>query len=523
MHPKMDNHKDNTQIWFNQFKFDEVYSDFSDFLDQTGQLLKSNELILKKIDQDLDRYGREKKTQRSKDKQFIFEQTQTLDQTLDGFSQIDADPSVPEENVTPLETGRPRVCALLIYYFLFIRGYLGGSIRSKKAKNFIFESRSLARLLQDKELSLPSMNSLSENLNAISEQTLHYIWQCQLLYIKNHELDDYCRLFIDSTAVEANTAWPTDSKIMLGLLKSVYQVGQKLNLFGLPDFTKSHGESWLKKMKQLDFEIAQISGKPGSKRKRGKLYRKFFKVVDSMQANLRRQYEAIQRPPGKLLPSEERRLAELLRTIQERLDDVKLQRNQTYKRIKYGIVAPASERKMSLNDPDCSYIAKGSREAVIGYKPSLGRSGHGFVTSLLVPDYNAADSDQLLPATEQAIERTGVVPITVSVDDGYSSKKGRNSLKELGVSVVSINGSKGKRITALSDWEDQAYQKARADRSSVESLMFTLKFNYDFGRLGRLGHPAARKEMLEKILAHNQVRTLERAAQVAEERLKEAA
>ena len=519
MRQKIDNDKADTQTWFNQFKFDEVYSDFSDFLHQTGQLLKSNELILKKIDQDLDRYGKEKKTQRNKDKQFIFEQTQPLDD----FSQVDEELSVPKDNVTALETGRPRVAALLIYYFLFIRGYLGGSIRSKKAKNFIFESRSLARLLQDEQLRLPWLNALNENLNAISEQTLHYIWQRQLLYAKIHELEDYPQLFIDSAAVEANTAWPTDSKIMLRLLKSVYQVGQNLNLFGLTNFTKSHGESWLKKMKQLDFQIVLISGKAGSKRKRGKLYRKFFKVVDSMQANLRRQYEAIEKPSATLLPSQEARLAELLRAIEERLDDIKLQRNQAYKRIKYDTVAPASERKMSLNDPDCSYIAKGSRAAVIGYKPSLGRSGHGFVTSLLVPDYNAADSDQLLPATEQSIEHTGVVPDTVSVDDGYSSQKGRNGLKELGVSVVSINSSKGKKITALSDWEDPVYQKARADRSSVESLMFTLKFNYDFGRLGRLGHSAAKTEMLEKILAHNQVRTLERAAQVAEERLKEAA
>ena len=95
---EINNNKDNTQIWFNQFKFDEVYSDFSDFIDQTGQLLKSNELILKKIDQDLDRYGREKKKQRNQDQQFIFEQTQALDD----FSQIDADLSIPKDTENPL-------------------------------------------------------------------------------------------------------------------------------------------------------------------------------------------------------------------------------------------------------------------------------------------------------------------------------------------------------------------------------------------------------------------------------------
>ena len=89
--------------------------------------------------------------------------------------------------------------------------------------------------------------------------------------------------------------------------------------------------------------------------------------------------------------------------------------------------------------------------------------------------------------------------------------------------MVSINGSKGKHITPQSEWDNEVYERARADRSSVESLMFTLKFNYDFGRLGRVGHASAKSEMLEKILAHNQVRMLERSAQIAERVLEEAA
>jgi len=51
------------------------------------------------------------------------------------------------------------------------------------------------------------------------------------------------------------------------------------------------------------------------------------------------------------------------------------------------------------------------------------RSGNGFVTSLLVPEGNAADS----------IKRTGVVAELVSTDDGYASAKGRDELHGLGV------------------------------------------------------------------------------------------
>ena len=519
MHPNNNNDNANTQTWFGQFKFDAVHSDFSEFLSQIGQLLHFDMSILEKIDKDLDRAALEKKAQRDEDKAYMLNQTRQFDEIARADVQALLEPVTAAE----LKTGRPRICPFLVYYFLFIRGYLGGSIRSKKAKSFIFESRSLALLLQDNELSLPSLNSLNDNLNTISHETLQYIWDSQLLYAKTHELDDFEKLFIDSTSVEANTAWPTDSKMMLGLLRSVYRMGQKLDLFGLPNFTQFHCERWLVEMKQLDFEIAQVGGKPGSKGKRGKLYRRLFKRVDSMQQHLRKQLECVQLASGKMLPSAQRRLTELLRTMQERLDDVKLQRNQTYQRIKTGKAAPASERKMSIHDEDSSYIAKGSREAVIGYKPSLGRSGYGFVTSLLLPDYNAADSEQLFPATEAAIHNTGVIPNIVSVDDGYSSRQGRDAVKELGVSVVSINGSKGKHITPQSEWDNEVYERARADRSSVESLMFTLKFNYDFGRLGRVGHASAKSEMLEKILAHNQVRMLERSAQIAERVLEEAA
>lgn len=58
------------------------------------------------------------------------------------------------------------------------------------------------------------------------------------------------------------------------------------------------------------------------------------------------------------------------------------------------------------------------RNAVIGYKLQLVRSAKGFVTSLMVPEGNAADSINLEPAIRESIQRTGVIPELVSTDDG---------------------------------------------------------------------------------------------------------
>ena len=162
-----------------------------------------------------------------------------------------------------------------------------------------------------------------------------------------------------------------------------------------------------------------------------------------------------------------------------------------------------ADKVLSVSDPDVGFIAKGGREPVVGYKPQLARSGNGFITGLIVPQGNASDSCQLLPMFEQVVKRTGVIPEIVSVDDGYSSITSRATLLARGAKVVSISGSKGKKITPDADWASEAYAVARDNRSAVESLMFTIKNGFDFGCVARRGLEHVRAELLEKVLAYN--------------------
>ena len=90
-----------------------------------------------------------------------------------------------------------------------------------------------------------------------------------------------------------------------------------------------------------------------------------------------------------------------------------------------------------------------------------------------------------------------------SVDDGYSSQQGREELLGLGVKVVSIGGAKGKKIIEAQQWKSQPYRQARAERSAIESLVFTLKNGFEFGELARRTHENVLAEMLEKVLAYN--------------------
>ena len=109
----------------------------------------------------------------------------------------------------------------------------------------------------------------------------------------------------------------------------------------------------------------------------------------------------------------------------------------------------------------------------------------------------------LIPAVQAHLSNTSITPKAVSTDDGYASAVGRQGVFDLGVEAVSINGSKGKKLTSEEEWESGQYSELRRYRSAAESLMFVGKFSFRFGEFSRRGIEAVRAEMLEKVIAHN--------------------
>lgn len=210
---------------------------------------------------------------------------------------------------------------------------------------------------------------------------------------------------------------------------------------------------------------------------------------------------------GRILPSLCQQARERVNLFVESLHLATKSLEQMRQRIFEEKTFPSTERVLSVHDRSAAYIQKGGRQAVIGYKPQLARSANGFVVALKVDAGNTSDSSNLVPMVEKAIANTGVIPHLVSVDDGYSSREGHDRVKEMGVEIVSISGSKGKKLLG-ENWDEEEYRLARAGRSAVESMMFCLKYDFDFGQLSRTGIAAAREEFLEKCLACNVCRTI---------------
>jgi hypothetical protein len=472
-------------------------TDFRDFLDEVEELARFAPDIIESIEKDLDAYAQQKKKLRLEDRRFFESQTEDLPAI-----------NISERNILAeelnLAVGRPRMPGYLVFVCLMVRGFLG-SLTTKPARRFLHESMSLYGFVQSRGLKMPAVTTILENVNLVSPATRELILDKQIAMILRDGWDSFAKLTIDSTSVKANSSWPTDAKILTGLLMRADRLGQKLHLFGLEDFRRGWVPRWLEEMDKLVFQISLAAGKPKSKGKLKQRYRQLLKrgekVSDTLRAELKRLEQGLllemQAPSRRVL------LQRVLQQIRTDLSDADRVLAYAHDRVFDDKQLPSTEKVLSLSDGSAAYIKKGSRNPVIGYKPQLVRSENGFVTSLIVPQGNAADSIKLAPAISDSIQRTGVIAELVSTDDGYASAKGRDEVLGMGVAVISISGAKGKKLTARDDWESETHREARRNRSAVESLMFTIKNGFEFGELGRRGMDAVRDELMEKVLAYN--------------------
>lgn len=476
---------------------DPVDSDLYAFLDEAHALIQEAHSLVEAVEKDLDAHGLRKKAVRVADAEWLANRTSRLP----GMPEPAHDPDKP----LVLMEGRPRTSGYVVLIALLLRGYSGAGFKSADVTSAMAESITLRVFFTNLGVKMPGRSTLTELVNAVSNETRLLVLDAQLARALRLELDDFKTLLQDSTHVEGNTVWPTDSRLMVDLVSRLIRVGEGLERVYLPPIDCSKIGKLLSKMVRLNREIEFSNGKKDGKRIRRRHYEKLLRMSKRIQALLTpKVVELVEAVKGLDLRPSHQGIAERaimrLRADLEALDKVCA---ACEARVLREEKVPMSEKVLSLSDKDVGFISKGQREPVIGYKPQIARTGAGFISGLLLPRGNAPDSKNLVSMVDEVIARTKVTPTVVSVDDGYASADNVTVLKGRNIEVISINGAKGRALTSLADWESDAYAQARNKRSAVESLMFTLKHSFDFGEVARRGLSAVYAELLEKALAYN--------------------
>ena len=483
----------------------ELSSDLSSFVNQAIEIADHSPELLAEIDHDLDIHGLRKKALRDADRRYFEQRTPTFDAL--------ADLPEPEVCSLQLQDGRPRMPSMVVFVLLLLRGWIGGP----KSCNFqlvLKESITLHRFFSIYDCHVPRASTVADNVNAVREETLQRILRAQLHYARETDLETFEDMIADSTAVRANSKYPTDSGLMSALgvrMTGLFDRLKKLKL-GFPDWTKRVlAQRSIAVAGEIELQakrIGMLSGKKNVRTTRNHLYAKIYtrvgRLVRTFTPILATVSKAVEKAP--LPPSQARAAQRLIRQSQEDLQHIAQISLYSRRRIFRDQSASASEKVYSISDEDAAIIKKGGWDNVLGYRPQLAFSKKGLVTAHCLPQGNAADSGQLQNLLEENERNTGVVPKRVSLDDGYTNGRVRKSyLKkhEGQVEVFSFAGSKGRQVIGGDIYDSKEYKRARSDRSAAESRIFTLKFNHGYEEVMRRGHQEVRHEQLTKAISFN--------------------
>ena len=247
--------------------------DFNEILDldtEVMEIFRKTEAIRQKfpeieraIEFDLDNHGLKKKELRIQVKKYN-EAKRSQDYLFDtnNYESI-----IPSE----LKSGRPRMKSDILLFFLAIRG-LWGTISDHQASERIKDSISINSILAMYGYSVPGINTIRENLNAISISTRELILKCQAMLILEKGLDDFSAVYIDSTDVKGNTAFPTDISILYKLIDRVRRSFIILEDFGMPVIEAGWLNTRIERMNACLCFMSMNAGKRGVK---GKVKEKF--------------------------------------------------------------------------------------------------------------------------------------------------------------------------------------------------------------------------------------------------------
>ena len=315
----------------------------------------------------------------------------------------------------------------------------------------------------------------------------------------------------DTTVVEADVAYPTDSGLLAKAVGKIARTVGRVKAAGGAIRTRSRdrrraaGQRARSIASKLRLRGAQQRDEAQTTVRRitgelADLAEAAMRDADAVVRNARR---ALRRATGQAKGRLHRALDELNTTLQRTSRVVA----QTRTRLR-GEVPDSATRLVSLHDPDARPIRKGrlGKPVEFGYKAQIVDNADGVVLDHNVETGNPADAPQLAPAIERITRRTGRAPHAVTADRGYGEAMVERDLYELGVHSVAIP-RKSKPSAARREFEHRrAFRDKIKWRTRSEGRISHIKRSYGWNRTELTTIQGARTWCGHVVFAHNLVK-----------------
>lgn len=323
---------------------------------------------------------------------------------------------------------------------------------------------------------VPTHRAFGNAFSRLTPQTMREINQAVLRAAVALNVEDGAQLRVDTTVVQTDIHYPTDSTLLWDTVRVLSRLGQRL-LTELPDLDVAFPDR-RRRAKRRSQEISRLTNRERS-RAQVRKYRDLVGVTEEVLANAKTLAEQ-----AKIVASgsniDPMRAAMLLSLVQEisvyhtrGLGVV----DQTRRRVFQGEQLPPAEKTYSIFEPHTDMILRGKVRTPVefGHKILIAETGHGLISDYRVLHGNPADQDHVTPVLERHEQMFGRPPHVFAADRGFSSPDNVAACTAARVAIESIPQRGGVKSPERAAHESTpSFRKAQRFRAGIEGRISVL-------------------------------------------------
>lgn len=312
------------------------------------------------------------------------------------------------------------------------------------------------------------------------------------------------RVRADTTVIEANVAYPTDSGLLAKGISRIAKTAKKLQALGYATRTRiiNRTRSAQRRARSINANLRRRSDDRLTE------VRRINRELVTLARCVAREAERVARNAHRRLRHEPsghaQALVERLEQLAERTTKIAEQCRQRLA----GTTPDAATRVVSLHDPDARPIAKGrlGKPVEFGYKAQIVDNEDGVILDHNIELGNPPDAPMLEPAIQRIKRRTGRAPKAVTADRGYGEQAVEDDLRAAGVQHI-VLPRKGKPNAQRREVEQRRpFKKMVRWRTGCEGRISCAKRDFGLARTRIDGLHGARTWCGHGIFNHNLVK-----------------
>jgi IS5 family transposase len=320
---------------------------------------------------------------------------------------------------------------------------------------------------------VPKHDAFNRSFNRLTPTTLRAVNEIVVQAAVGLGVEDGKKLRVDTTVVETDVHFPTDSTLLWDCVRVITRTVHRL-LGKLPAGTArfpNHTRQARRRMQEIQrMTLRQRRDQQVPK------YRRLIKLTGRVVHSAREVIEQTKGASGTdanstaLIEALSKQLEHYMGLADRVLD-------QARRRVLQGEQVPNGEKVFSIFEPHTDLIMRGKAQKPVefGHKVFLAESGIGLITDYRVLNGNPPDAQHVVSSLAQHKKAFGAAPELYAGDRGFYSRTNVEQCQDAGVVLECIPQRGGKKTVERAAHEkSRAFRKGQRFRAGVEGRISVL-------------------------------------------------